>query len=507
MKKKSLYILFFILLAGMLLPSGTVEAAGKVKLNKTSVTLVKEKTATIKLVNAPKLAKMSKKDKKNLKWTTSNARVVKITTGSKSVKQVKVKALKAGKATIKAKYKGKTYKCKVTVKKADNGASKKPESTTEDTSGNDETTEASNKAVPVPDQPTDKVLTVYAGEKAKLSFHLSDGDKSAYMKSNGSVLLSFGWCTVADETVVTSVYISGYEDDCKGYFEALKPGTTTITAKDKVSGLTFTWTVKVVESPYKQKYTYSSYVLGPLYRVQMHSGQVITSRARVYIRTDNPGDGERKMVLVFMNGGGKVEYTWTEITQENAASRRYFSKGVTGGYLIEVNDTHQYGDWYIREYDVDGKHYYDTPLCAVQWENCNEQYDQWLEDTIARAGIKDSMTVPEKVEMLARYVNDNFYYGFIGKTYEENQKMGFMMNQADSFDGPLIVKDMAQKLGITVRSMYGDFLAGTDEWKEWHYKVELDYNGTKYYYDCCPPAARVYNKEAICEDVDLSKYK
>lgn len=503
MKKKSLYILFFILLAGMLLPSGTAEAAGKVKLNKTSVTLVKGKTATIKLVNAPKLAKMSKKDKKNLKWTTSNARVVKITTGSKSVKQIKVKALKAGKATIKAKYKGKTYKCKVTVKKADNGASKKPESTTEDTSGNDETTEASNKAVPVPDQPTDKVLTVYVGEEEKLSFHLSDGDKSAYQLYDGKVSLCMGWCEVEDTSIIEAVYING---SGIGRFTPKKPGTTTITAKDKVSGLTFTWTVKVVESPYKQKYTYSSYVLGPLYSVK-YSGQMSRSNAWVYIRTDNPGDGERKMVLVFMNGGGKVEYTWTEITQEDAASRRYFSKGVTGGYLIEVNNTYQYGDWYIREYDVDGKHYYDTPLCAVQWEDCNKQYDQWLEDTIATLGIKDSMTAPEKVEILANYIRNNFYYGYIGKTYEENLQLDFMAKYASSFTGPLIVKDMAQKLGITVRSMYGDYLAGTDEWLKWHYKVELVYNGTKYYYNCCPPASRSYNTEAICEDVDLSKYK
>lgn len=45
-----------------------------------------------------------------IKWSSSNKKVA-------SVKNGVVKAKKIGKATIKAKYKGKTYKCKVTVKK------------------------------------------------------------------------------------------------------------------------------------------------------------------------------------------------------------------------------------------------------------------------------------------------------------------------------------------------------------------------------------------------------
>lgn len=72
----------------------------KRELNKTKLTLNKGKSFTLKLSNA----KASK-----IKWSTSNKKIA-------TVKNGKVKALKKGKATITAKYKGKSYKCKVTVK-------------------------------------------------------------------------------------------------------------------------------------------------------------------------------------------------------------------------------------------------------------------------------------------------------------------------------------------------------------------------------------------------------
>ena len=71
-----------------------------VKLTKTKLTMTAGKTKTIKLRGA----KASK-----VKWISSRKSVAKVSKG-------KIKARKAGKATITAKYKGKKYKCKVTVK-------------------------------------------------------------------------------------------------------------------------------------------------------------------------------------------------------------------------------------------------------------------------------------------------------------------------------------------------------------------------------------------------------
>lgn len=82
----------------------------KYKLSATKKTMREGQTYTISLKGVSKKAKSKK-----LKWTTGNKQVVSISkkSGSKAV----LRAKKAGKATIKVTYKGKTYKCKVTVKK------------------------------------------------------------------------------------------------------------------------------------------------------------------------------------------------------------------------------------------------------------------------------------------------------------------------------------------------------------------------------------------------------
>lgn len=80
--------------------STPVQAA---KLNKTSLTLVKGKTYTLKL----------KGTKKKATWKTKNKKIAKLSNKKKS--SVKIKAVKAGKTTVTAKVGKKTYKCKVAV--------------------------------------------------------------------------------------------------------------------------------------------------------------------------------------------------------------------------------------------------------------------------------------------------------------------------------------------------------------------------------------------------------
>ncbi len=75
----------------------------KVALNKTSYQLTVGKTVKLKLKNSKA---------KNVKWSSNNKKVAKVS------KNGLVKALKKGKATITAKYKGKKYKCKIRVVKS-----------------------------------------------------------------------------------------------------------------------------------------------------------------------------------------------------------------------------------------------------------------------------------------------------------------------------------------------------------------------------------------------------
>lgn len=82
----------------------TVEAAGKVRINKKKVTIYTGKTVKLKIKGTTKRAK----------WISSNKKVATVN------KKGQVKGKKAGKATITAKVGKKKYKCKVIVKKKKN---------------------------------------------------------------------------------------------------------------------------------------------------------------------------------------------------------------------------------------------------------------------------------------------------------------------------------------------------------------------------------------------------
>lgn len=98
---KKLVIAFLILALCISSGIGVVQtnAAGKVKLNKTKVSLMVGKTVTLKL----------KGTKKKIKWTSKNKSIATVSAKGK------VKAKKVGSTKIIAKVSGKKYSCKVTV--------------------------------------------------------------------------------------------------------------------------------------------------------------------------------------------------------------------------------------------------------------------------------------------------------------------------------------------------------------------------------------------------------
>ena len=86
-------------------PATQVNAATKPKLSKTKITMTVGQSKKLKVKG------ISKKRAKRIKWKSSKKKVVTVT------KTGKLKARKAGKATITAKVGKKKLKCKVTVKK------------------------------------------------------------------------------------------------------------------------------------------------------------------------------------------------------------------------------------------------------------------------------------------------------------------------------------------------------------------------------------------------------
>lgn len=87
------------LLFSLLFPGKAVNAAPRMRLNKTAVTLIQGKAVKLRVIGT----------KKKVTWKSSNKKIAKVN------KKGVVKALSPGKCTITAKVRGKKLKCKVTV--------------------------------------------------------------------------------------------------------------------------------------------------------------------------------------------------------------------------------------------------------------------------------------------------------------------------------------------------------------------------------------------------------
>lgn len=111
-RKTAVAAMVVLLSAGI--GSNTADAAKKVSISKTKLTLTVGQSKTLSVKN------LSKKNKKKLKWSSNKKKVATVS------KKGKVTAKKAGTAKITAKVGKKKYTCKVTVKKksaADNNGS------------------------------------------------------------------------------------------------------------------------------------------------------------------------------------------------------------------------------------------------------------------------------------------------------------------------------------------------------------------------------------------------
>ncbi len=177
-------------------PATQVNAVTKSKLSKTKITMTvgQSKKLTVKGV--------SKKQAKRIKWKSSSKKIVTVT------KTGKLKARKAGKATITAKVGKKKLKYKVVVKKKkESGSFKK-------------TVRLSKFSLTIQEEDINDLTVYNTTEKVKWS--------------------------ISDKNVATIKQYKSYKNRALVY--AHKKGTATITAK--ANGKTFKCTVKVVADAY-----------------------------------------------------------------------------------------------------------------------------------------------------------------------------------------------------------------------------------------------------------------
>lgn len=185
-------------------PATQVNAATKPKLSKTKITMTVGQSKKLKVKG------ISKKRAKRIKWKSSKKKVVTVT------KTGKLKARKAGKATITAKVGKKKLKCKVVVKRKRKKARKKKESN------------SSSKKMWL----SKTSVTLQAGSGVDLVLHNAK-NVVKWSSSNNKV----AW---ADRATSSSKNL--------GTIQAVSKGTAVVTAK--VDGKTFKCHVKVIADDY-----------------------------------------------------------------------------------------------------------------------------------------------------------------------------------------------------------------------------------------------------------------
>lgn len=193
-----------VMMVFSIFPATQVNAATKPKLSKTKITMTVGQSKKLKVKG------ISKKRAKRIKWKSSKKKVVTVT------KTGKLKARKAGKATITAKVGKKKLKCKVVVKRKHKKARKKKESN------------SSSKKMWL----SKTSVTLQAGSGVDLVLHNAK-NVVKWSSSNNKV----AW---ADRATFSSKNL--------GTIQAVSKGTAVITAK--VDGKTFKCHVKVIADDY-----------------------------------------------------------------------------------------------------------------------------------------------------------------------------------------------------------------------------------------------------------------
>lgn len=193
-----------VMMVFSIFPATQVNAATKPKLSKTKITMTVGQSKKLKVKG------ISKKRAKRIKWKSSKKKVVTVT------KTGKLKARKAGKATITAKVGKKKLKCKVVVKRKLKKARKKKESN------------SSSKKMWL----SKTSVTLQAGSGVDLVLHNAK-NVVKWSSSNNKV----AW---ADRATSSSKNL--------GTIQAVSKGTAVITAK--VDGKTFKCHVKVIADDY-----------------------------------------------------------------------------------------------------------------------------------------------------------------------------------------------------------------------------------------------------------------
>ena len=463
----------WIIMAAMLLMiSVPVEAATKTtRLSATSIAMDAGTKTKIKLV---KYKKLSKKQLKKVKWTSSNKKVATVKASGKYKQNATITAKHSGKTTIKVKYNGKTYSCKLVV----NQKSRKNQSG--DVNDDDEEEK---------DSPEKKKEEVIAATSITINqgteMTLTEGDTyqltATVVPSNAPVIWNSSNPSVA--TV-----------DQNGLVTVLKGGKVGIscisqnTSKPRIAIMSITANLKA-------KYTYECYLLAAVYNGGFNANGLYDSGCTpIYIKTDNPNPETIEMQYV-SGYDSNNSHNFEDVKYSTESDRGHGLRRVEGGYLgllSAVSGTYEkaaYGEYFyntekrpvgtttslIREYAT-ADHSWSQPYAEAgsftfEVRDFLSERDAWIDKIIAEQTTPD-MNVHEKMMALSKYITlmdyiphraqesmtDAEYKKKYGNgLIELTDKIGpfWISNVLESAKGPSVLVLFGKRIGYEVKSGTG----------------------------------------------------
>ena len=490
-----------VMAAMLLILAVPVEAATKTtRLSATSIAMDAGTKTKIKLV---KYKKLSKKQLKKVKWTSSNKKVATVKASGKYKQNATITAKHSGKTTIRVIYNRKSYRCKVTV----NQEGKKHQSGDVD----DDDEEEKNS----PEKKKEEVIaatsiTINQGTEMTLT----EGDTyqltATVVPSNAPVIWNSSNPSVA--TV-----------DQNGLVTVLKGGKVGIscisqnTSKPKIAIMSITANLKA-------KYTYECHLLADVYNDGFYpTGLYDDGETPIYIKTDNPNP--ETIEMQYVSGYDSNNYhNFADVKYNTEEDRWHALRRVEGGYLGLLSATGTYektvlGDYnynedkrpvgkltsLIREYAT-ADHSFSQPYAEAgsftfEVKDYEKEKNAWMDRVIAEQTTPD-MNVHEKMLAISKYIMTEFeYMPSIGDREGYGSGGGMAMTnligpffksyRVESEKGPEVLEDFGEKIGYLVYNG-DDYLIGYKPGVIAHGYAVGTYNGVTYAYCGCPTTMSLY---------------
>ena len=265
-------------------------------------------------------------------------------------------------------------------------------------------------------------------------------------------------------------------------------------------------------------------------------GAYTDSDIALYVRTDNPEDNfSIACDTAHVNGVSTAYYDDVHIRDTDNVRYQMQPLASGNGYIAVINvedpGTHEF---YVKEWakNADGtenfnKSYRRGKSLTLTVNDYESYQDMWMEDMIRKYCSEPGMTQLDKMSALCiafeggtfayttefkeKYPNAKcfedtplFKYRPNDMYKEDGGYLNFVRQEApyfvthcwDSYVSPAVLYKFAEKLGFTdIENLYGKYPYGSDGWTQYHWYVQINYEGNQYLFGACPPSSTNYVRD------------